>query len=81
MSIAEKQELFRLLTLYQLEIIEKNKVNVANKHKSKSKADCNLDPHVCELKALYEHARIIGQKLAIDIGEHIMANWEMWGRT
>lgn len=78
MNIAEKQELFRLLTLYQLEILEKNKSNIANKHQSESKADCDLDPPTCELRALYEHTRIIGQKLALDISEHILANPEMY---
>lgn len=78
MATAEKQELFRLLTLYQLEIIEKNKANAANKHKSKSKADCNLDPPAYGLKTQYECSRIIGQKLSQDIGEYLLSNPEKW---
>lgn len=69
MLLSEKQELVRLLNLYQVELLMANDNNFRFKR--------NTDPIIqykwtTGVKAQYEHARIISSKLAKEIQEHIL---------
>lgn len=68
MMLSEKQELVRLLNLYQEELLMVNDDNFKYK--------VTNDPPGYEwirgVKAQYEHARIISSKLAKEIQEHIL---------
>lgn len=75
MQLAEKQELVRLLNLYQEELIQANDANVreAQKHPEKKwQGDYKLG-----VKAQYEHARVIATKLAVEIGREMKSYWEL----
>lgn len=78
MSIDEKQKLVRLPGLYQQELLEKNEENATNFIKSKKGDNRDLNPPICGLKAQYEHARILIQKLSLEIGDNILPNHAMW---
>lgn len=75
MQLAEKQELVRLLNLYQAELIQTNDANIreARKHPEKKwEGDYKLG-----VKAQYEHARIIATKLAVEIGKEMKSYWDL----
>ena len=69
MQLVEKQELVRLLNLYQAELVVENDANIreAKEHPEK-KWDGN---YKLGIKAQYEHARIIATKLAVEIGKEM----------
>lgn len=75
MNLTEKQELVRLLNLYQVELIEDNSSNIqeAVKHKG-HKWEGNYKIGV---KAQYEHARIIATKLSVEIGKQMKSYYEL----
>ena len=75
MQLAEKQELVRLLNLYQAELAAENDANIreAKKHPEK-KWEGN---YKLGIKTQYEHARIIATKLAVEIGEGIKSYWDL----
>ena len=75
MQLAEKQELVRLLNLYQAELAAENDANIreAKKHPEK-KWEGNYKLGV---KAQYEHARIIATKLAVEIGKEMKSYWDL----
>lgn len=75
MQLAEKQELVRLLNLYQAELVAENDANIreAKKHPEK-KWEGNYKLGV---KAQYEHARIIATKLAVEIGKEMKSYWDL----
>lgn len=75
MQLAEKQELVRLLNLYQAELITANNANIreAKKHPGK-KWEGN---YKLGIKAQYEHARIIATKLAVEIGKEMKSYWDL----
>lgn len=75
MQLAEKQELVRLLNLYQTELAAENDANIreAKKHLGK-KWDGN---YKLGIKAQYEHARIIATKLAVEIGKEMKSYWDL----
>lgn len=62
MTIPEKQELVRLLNLYQADLLDQNWENCEN--------GITKD-FVPGVKAQYEHARIIGTKLSVELGKCI----------
>lgn len=68
MQLAEKQELVRLLNLYQAELLEQNQKNI--------KLGKNGD-FVFGIKAQYEHARIISTKLSVELGKEMKSYWEL----
>lgn len=75
MQLAEKQELVRLLNLYQTELAAENDANIreAKKHPEK-KWEGN---YKLGIKAQYEHARIISTKLAIEVGKEMKTYWDL----
>ena len=62
MTISEKQELVRLLNLYQADLLNQNRENIEN--------GITKD-FVPGVKAQYEHARIISTKLSVELGKCI----------
>lgn len=62
MQLAEKQELVRLLNLYQADLLDQNLENIEN--------GIGKD-FVPGVKAQYEHARIISTKLSAELGKCI----------
>lgn len=75
MQLAEKQELVRLLNLYQAELAAENDANIreAKKHPEK-KWEGN---YKLGIKTQYEHARIIASKLAVEIGKEMKSYWDL----
>lgn len=66
MQFAEKQELVRLLNLYQTELLNQNRKNIEKGR--------TVVPGV---KAQYEHARIIASKLSVEIGKKVKSYWDL----
>lgn len=64
MQLAEKQELVRLLNVYQQELLADNDSNI----KKKLDNDWN---RVSGVKAQYNHARCIATKLSYQIGQEL----------
>lgn len=62
MTITEKQELVRLLNLYQADLLNQNRKNIENGITKN---------FVHGVKAQYEHARIISTKLSVELGKCI----------
>lgn len=68
MTLTDKQELARLLTLYQQEMIKHNKENIAERKKHKNRWEGN---YYTGAKAKYNHARIIAASLMVEIGREL----------
>lgn len=68
MKLTEKQELVRLLNLYQADLLKQNQKNIETGRTE------NFVPGV---KAQYEHARIISTKLSVELGKGIKSWWEV----
>lgn len=73
MTIDEKQELVKLLALYQHDLMKLDKENRAYKERH---PDDWLLPNQ-GVKAQYEHARIISTKLSVELGKSIKSWWEV----
>lgn len=69
MQLAEKQELVRLLNLYQTELLMDNDRNIqeAIKHSGKEWEGT----YKTGVKALHEHARVVAAKLSVEISKYI----------
>lgn len=68
MQLAEKQELVRLLNLYQADLLEQNQKNIETGR---------TEHFIPGVKAQYEHARIISTKLSVELGKGIKSWWEV----
>mgnify|MGYP000387589010 CR=1 FL=1 len=68
MQLVEKQELVRLLNLYQAELLNQNRKNIENGR---------TEYFVHGVKAQYEHARIIASKLSVEIGKNVKSYWDL----
>lgn len=68
MQLSEKQELVRLLNLYQADLLEQNQKNIETG---------KTEHFVPGVKAQYEHARIISTKLSVELGKGIKSWWEV----
>jgi hypothetical protein len=66
MTLTDKQELARLLTLYQQEMIEHNEENIAERNKHGWEGN-----YYEGAKAKYNHARIIAASLMVEIGREL----------
>ena len=75
MQLAEKQELVRLLSLYQTDLLMDNDTNIreAAKHTDKKWEGT----YKIGVKAQYEHARVIIAKLSVEIGKSVKSYWEL----
>ena len=78
MQLSEKQELVRLLGLYQSELLMENEENIRKKMKRDESPKKLITDYSYGVKAQYEHARIIIKKLSVEIGKELKANWELW---
>jgi hypothetical protein len=69
MTISEKQELVRLLNLYQTELLMDNDNNIREAlfHSGKKWEGT----YKTGVKAQYEHARVIAAKLSVEIGKSV----------
>jgi hypothetical protein len=68
MQLAEKQELVRLLNLYQADLLNQNRKNIENGR---------TEYFVPGVKAQYEHARVIAAKLSVEIGKSVKSYYEL----
>lgn len=68
MQLSEKQELVRLLNLYQADLLEQNQKNIETGR---------TEHFIPGVKAQYEHARIISTKLSVELGKGIKSWWEV----
>lgn len=75
MTLKEKQELVKLLNIYQAELIEANERNI--KEASKHKGAKWEGEYKYGVKARYEHARVIATKLLYEIGKEMKSYWEL----
>lgn len=75
MTIPEKQELVRLLNLYQVELLMDNDNNIreALSHSGKKWEGT----YTTGVKAQYEHARVIAAKLSVEIGKSVKSYYEL----
>lgn len=78
MQLSEKQELVRLLGLYQSELLMENEENIRKKMKSNESPKKLVTDYSYGVKAQYEHARVIIKKLSFEIGKELKASWELW---
>ena len=75
MKLAEKQELVRLLNLYQAELLMENDNNIRETAKHTGKKWEGT--YKIGVKAQYEHARVIAAKLSVEIGKSVKSYWEL----
>lgn len=73
MQLAEKQELVRLLNLYQADLLMDNNIREAAKHSGKKWEGT----YKTGVKAQYEHARVIAAKLSVEIGKSVKSYYEL----
>lgn len=75
MQLAEKQELVRLLHLYQADLLMDNDNNIreATKHTGRKWEGT----YKTGVKAQYAHARAIVTKLSAEIGKSLKSYWEL----
>ena len=75
MQLADKQELVRLLNLYQADLLIDNDNNIreAAKHPEKKWEGT----YKTGVKAQYEHARVIAAKLSVEIGKSVKSYYEL----
>ena len=78
MQLSEKQELVRLLGMYQSELLMENEENIRKKMKRDESPKKLITDYSYGVKAQYEHARIIIKKLSVEIGKELKASWELW---
>lgn len=71
MNLDEKQELVRLLHLYQEDMLKKNDENFVNTITQR------YNSYHYGVKAQYEHARIIATKLSVEIGKSVKSNYKL----
>lgn len=70
MTDKDKQELVRLLALYQADLLNKNQQNIA-------RATTKRDSYIYGIKAQYNHARCIIRKLSVEIEHDVKSYWEL----
>lgn len=78
MTTLEKQELVRLLTLYQSELVKKNEENIreAGNCRKNNQEKWNGE-YFHGIKAQYEHAHRIIAKISVEIQREMKSYWEM----
>lgn len=78
MQLSEKQELVRLLGLYQSELLMENEENLRKKMRRNESPKKVVTDYSYGVKAQYEHAIIIIKKLSVEIGKELKVSWELW---
>lgn len=78
MTTLEKQELVRLLNLYQRELVKKNEENIkeANNCRKNNQQKWNGE-YFHGIKAQYEHTRCIIAKMSVEIQKEMKSYWEL----
>ena len=78
MTTIEKQELVRLLNLYQSELVKKNEDNIkeASNCRKNNQQKWNGE-YFLGIKAQYEHARRIIAKISVEIQKEMKSYWEL----
>lgn len=76
MQFAEKQELVRLLSLYQTDLLKQNDENIMKAIQHKNEDENWRGIWNNGVKAQYEHCRIIIRKLSVEIGKEIKSYWD-----
>lgn len=70
MTLHDKQELVRLLNVYQSELIEQDRKN--REYREKHREDtCYYGPLYSGVKAQYEHARCISRRLGVEVNREL----------
>lgn len=78
MTTLEKQELVRLLNLYQSELVKKNEENIKEASNCRKKNQPKWDGEYFHgIKAQYEHARCIIAKISVEIQKDMKSYWEL----
>lgn len=75
MQLAEKQELVRLLNLYQADLLTDNDNNIREAEKHSGKKWEGI--YKTGVKAQYEHAWVIAAKLSVEIGKSVKSYYEL----
>lgn len=75
MTLKDKQELVRLLNLYQDDLIKDNDTNIREAAKYPEKKWEGT--YKTGVKAQYEHARVIAAKLSVEIGKSVKSYYEL----
>lgn len=75
MQLAEKQELVRLLSLYQTDLLMDNYTNILESAKHPGKKWEGT--YKIGVKAQHEHARVIAAKLSAEIGKSVKSYYEL----
>lgn len=74
MTLLEKQQLVRLLNLYQADLLKLNEENIKETKRHEKRYEGTYHTGV---KAQYEHARIIATKLSVEIGKEMKSYWQL----
>lgn len=78
MTTLEKNELVRLLTLYQNELVKKNDENIKEVDRCRKNKLQKWDgEYFCGIKAQYEHARCIIAKISVEVNKEMKSYWEL----
>lgn len=77
MTLKDKMELVRLLNLYQSDLLDANEANIKEAEKYAS-GDRWKGNYTFGIKAQFEHARCIAQRLSVEINNNLKANWQMY---
>lgn len=75
MQLAEKQELVRLLNLYQVDLLMDNDYNI--REAAKNPENKWKGTYKTGVKAQYEHARVIAAKLSVEIGKSVKTYYDL----
>lgn len=73
MKLSDKQDLVRLLALYQQDLLKDNEHNIKEEEKHPDKPWQRK--YKLGVKAQYEHARIISTKLSLEINKELKTSW------
>lgn len=76
MTLKDKMELVRLLTLYQSDLIEANEANIKEAAKYE-RGDKWKGDYAFGIKAQFNHARVIIRRLSVEIEKGFKSYWEI----
>lgn len=77
MTLKDKMELVRLLNLYQNDLLDANEANIKEAAKYE-KCDKWKGDYTFGIKAQFEHARCIAQRLSVEINKSLKSSWQMY---
>ena len=77
MTLKDKMELVRLLNLYQNDLLDANEANIKEAAKYE-RGDKWKGDYTFGIKAQFEHARCIAQRLSVEINKSLKSSWQMY---